>query len=116
MRPAAKGVRRRADLTDRDKVTLQVLAIVERTTFAEQRRRAMAAARPRKQPRAVARGHLILIQPADATSKAAREREAIAEYARRTRRDPAVARITTLVLARRRSCTGYEMPLAMVKR
>jgi hypothetical protein len=115
MRPAAEGVRRRAGLADRDKVTLQVLAIVERTTFAEQRRRAMAAARPRK-PRAVARGHLILIQPAPATSKAAREREAIAEYARRARRDPAVARITTLVLARRRSCTGYEMPLAMVKR
>jgi hypothetical protein len=115
MRPAAEGARRRADLTARDKVTLQVLAIVERTTLAEQRRRAMAGARPR-QPRAVARGHLILIQPAPVTSKAAREREAIAEYARWARRDPVVARITTLVLARRRQCTGYEMPLAMVRR
>jgi hypothetical protein len=95
-------------------VTLRVLAIVERTTFAEQRRRAMASARPR-QPRAVTRGHLILIQSAPATSEAAREREAIAEYARRGRRDPAVARITTLILAWRRKCTGYEMPLAMVK-
>jgi hypothetical protein len=115
MRSAAEGARRGADLTDRDKVTLQVLAIVERTTVVEQRRRAMAAARPRRL-RAVAREHLILIQSAPATSKAAREREAIAEYARRARHDPAVARITRLVLAHRRSCTGYEMPLAMVKR
>jgi hypothetical protein len=64
----------------------------------------------------VARGHLILIQPAPATSKAAREQEAIAGYARRARRVPAVARITKLVLAGRRQCTGYEMPLALVKR
>jgi hypothetical protein len=79
-----------------------------------QRRRATAAARTRE-PRAVARGHLILIHPAPARSKAAREQEAIAEYARRARRDPAVARITALALGWRRRCTGYEIPLVMAR-